>query len=133
MTINPLTMRLKAAKRELLALKTAHTRGLGNVRIYVRTENIDPTGHTSGVWQLKFTIDFDPRFTAYPFVNVAPAMTNSGGYTMELYEQQYSNNGYSMVVTAYWWRRTSSGNTYSIQFNSTSPIIGLSYTWKEEE
>lgn len=128
MTINPLTMRLKAIKRELLALKTAHTRGLGNVKIYTSTITIDPSGHTTSFWDITIRIDFDPSFVAYPFVNIIPAANSSYQHTLELVGQDYANGGYSLN-TKYIWRYVA--NTNSIMILATAPIVGYTYEWGE--
>ena len=129
MTINPLTMKIKAAKRELLALKTAHTRGLGNVKIYTTTITIDTTGHTTGFWDITFTLDFDQAFTAYPLVNFIATMDSNRDYSMELEGQDYSDGGYTLNAKFAW--RYKAG-TNSITIDSTSPVVGYSYTWAED-
>lgn len=128
MTINPLTMRIKAAKRELLALKTAHTRGLGNVKIYSSTITIDPTGHTSSFWDIEVSIDFDPSYVAYPFVNITPAISQNREHTLEVVGQDYSNGGYSLNAQFIWRYKT---GTNSIKVFATAPIIDYSYRWLE--
>lgn len=129
MTINPLTMRLKAAKRELLALKTAHTRGLGNVRIYNSTITIDPTGHTTGIWDIIVSINFDQAFVAYPFVNFAPTIDPSNNHSLEVVGQDYSNGGFSLNAQFVWRYRA---GTNTITVHSTAPVINYSYEWLEE-
>lgn len=128
MTINPLTMRIKAAKKELLALKTAHTRGLGNVKIYSSTITIDPTGHTSSFWDIAVSIDFDPSYVAYPFVNITPTISQNREHTLEVVGQDYSNGGYSLNAQFIW--RYKAG-TNSIKVFATAPIVGYSYRWLE--
>lgn len=127
MTINPLTMRLKAAKRELLALKTAHTRGLGNVRIYTTTLDIDPTGHTTGWWSLIVNINFDQAFVAYPFVNFAVRFNSNN--SMEAVGQDYANGGYSLRAQFIW---RYSGDTDTVSVSSTAPVINYTYEWMED-
>lgn len=127
MTINPLTMRIKAAKRELLALKTAHTRGLGNVRIYTTTLAIDPTGHTTGWWGLIVNINFDQAFVAYPFVNFAVRFNSNN--SMEAVGQDYVNGGYSLRAQ-FIWRYSGDADTVSV--SSTAPVINYTYEWLEE-
>ena len=128
MTINPLTMRIKAAKKELLALKTAHTRGLGNVKIYSSDITIDPTGHTSSFWDIAVSIDFDPSYVAYPFVNITPTISQNREHTLEVVGQDYSNGGYSLNAQFIW--RYKAG-TNSIKVFATAPIVGYSYRWLE--
>lgn len=129
MTINPLTMRLKVAKRELLALKTAHTRGLGNVRIYTSTITIDPTDHTTGIWDLVVNIDFDQAFVAYPFVNFASAIDSNNNHSLEVVGQDYTNGGYSLRAQFVWRYRV---GTNTITVYSTAPVINYSYEWLED-
>ena len=128
MSIDLFSLKLKAAKRELLGLKTAHTRGLGNIRIYTTTIEIDPTGHTSGIYFIDLVVDFDSSFAAYPFVNFAPYMDGDGDYSFDPIGVDYSNNGRTLNVRGAWLYYKAGTNFVAIQ--STAPIVSWSYNWE---
>lgn len=128
MSIDLFSMKLKAAKRELLGLKTAHTRGLGNIRIYTMTIDIDPTGHTSGVYFIDFVFNFDNSFAAYPFVNFLPSIDQKNDHYLELIGLDYSNNGRTLNVRgAYIFSKEAS----YVVIQSTAPIISWNYIWED--
>lgn len=129
MTVDLLSLRIKEAKRELTALKTAHKRGLGNVKIYTYDFNIDPTGHDTGIWELVVRVDFDSSFAAYPFVYIAPQIGQSFSYSLEVATTDYRNDGYTAFVRCIWGYEN--GMTKSTVV-STSPIVNVSYTWKAQ-
>lgn len=66
-----LVQRLKAAKRELTALKTAHRRGLGLLKVYRIEETfITPSGQ--GTYEgVKITISFSRNFAKKPMVHLS--------------------------------------------------------------
>lgn len=127
MSVDLFSLKLKAAKRELLGLKTAHTRGLGNIRIYTTTIEIDPTGHTSGIYFIDLVVDFDASFAAYPFVNFVPSMSQTNEYYFEPIGLDYSNDGRTLNVRGAWFYYQ--GTNY-VKIQSTAPIVNWSYTWE---
>lgn len=127
MSIDLFSLKLKAAKRELLGLKTAHTRGLGNIRIYTTTIEIDPTGHTSGVYFIDLVVNFDTSFATYPFVNFSPYMDGEGGFAFDPIGVDYSNNGRTLNVRGAWIYRT---GTNFVVIQSTAPIVSWNYDWE---
>lgn len=124
--MNLLTTKIKSIKRELTALKTSHARGLGNVKIYHRIVQVDPSGHETGASYMTITVTFDRRFTAYPMAQIIPTMTYSGDYSMEMTGLDYSDQGYTMNAELVWIYES---GTASFTIESTSPVNNVSYTW----
>lgn len=129
MSQNMLVDRLKAAKRELTALKTAHKRGLGNLRVYTQKYEIPYAGHESGLWNLIITVEFDNSFTAYPFVYLLPTRLGGSGFFAALLVQatiEYIDGGYgARMGTVYYHSATD--NSFTVV--STAPVISVSYEW----
>lgn len=129
MSQNMLVDRLKAAKRELTALKTAHKRGLGNLRVYNQKYEIPYSGHESGLWNLVISVKFDTSFTAYPFVYLLPTRRSDGGSRTALLIQatiEYTDSGYgARMGTVYF--HTSTDNSFTVV--ATSPVTSVSYEW----
>lgn len=97
MTVNLLSQRLKAVKRELTALKTAHMRGLGLVETYRYTGYIE---YQSGLSTLKFNIDFSNDYAAYPFFQIMPyGGIGSSDWILGGMSATYYNNGYSVEIS----------------------------------
>lgn len=65
-----LVQRLKAAKRELTALKTAHRRGLGLLKVYNYEETFTPPGGQGNYNDVKITISFSQKFAKNPLVHL---------------------------------------------------------------
>lgn len=125
MSQNLLVQRLKFAKRELTALKTAHQRGLGLLKVYSKTIVIQPpSGSATFYW---LTIDLEFSISNYPFIQMYLVENDiSDTPTNTLPEFEYTNGGnkaeYRLVLQ-------NTGTTYSIRFNSTSPIASTNYSW----
>lgn len=126
MTVDLLTSRLKAVKRELTALKTSHMRGLGRIKIYGQTLTI-PTGQT-GIHELDIDVTLDSSFAAFPFTQVLPAVNNAGFYTMEVDGFTYVD-GYHVKYHMLWFERTNASGTNYARVVSTSPITNVTYNW----
>lgn len=124
--MNLLATKVKEIKRELTALKTAHTRGLGNVKIYHHLVQVDPSGHETGAYYMYVTITFDRRFAAYPMAQFYPTMLANGDYTMELTGLDYTDQGYTMEAELVWIYEA---DTTSFTVESTSPVDTVTYTW----
>lgn len=121
-----LSQRLIAAKRELTALKTAHGRGLGLIKIYRKDIQIDTSGHEDGVYYLTIQIEFDRSFAAYPFVD---SLQNGQDDYASLLNQGYSDEGFLMYQEFLWITDTSSPN-HVISVFSTTPILETTYVWR---
>lgn len=124
--MNNLSLRLKYAKRELTALKTAHLRGLGLVKVFSREVQLDLSPYVGELGYIRVTVDFDSSFVAYPFVNIIPRAVSSGtrvfGDPLEIY---YTNAGYSLN-TRMTWAYSGSGFT-SFFVEAISPIDSVNY------
>lgn len=124
--MNLLATKIKEIKRELTALKTAHTRGLGNIKIYDYFVQVDPSGHQTGAYYLNVTITFDRRFAAYPMAQFYPTMLDNGDYSMELTGLDFADSGYTMKAELVWIYEA---GTASFTIESTSPVDTVTYTW----
>lgn len=127
MSQNLLVERLKFAKRELTALKTAHRRGLGNLKVYKKKITPPSSGHDSGFWYLIVTVDFDRRFSSYPFTYSLSTREINGNQSIEPVSFNYINNGFSARYGAIYLYSASRDNSFTII--STAPIISTAYTW----
>lgn len=127
--MNTLADRIKAINKELTALKTAHKRGLGNLRIYSKKVEIDPTGHEAPrFWGFEVTIDFDNKFASYPFAYMLPTMSDSGATSVTQQRAfTYTNNGFTIRFKAIYY--FSSVDSSSFTIISTSPVTSVSYRW----
>lgn len=128
MTVDLLSARLKAAKRELTALKTAHERGLGNLRVYEFQDTIPSAGHQDEAWTLMISIDFDEKFSPYPFIYLIPTIQNTGlRFNVDAEGFQYTNGGKSAEYKIYYSYEEAALDLYTII--STAPIINVQYRW----
>lgn len=122
--MNTLAQRIKFAKRELTNLKTAHGRGIGNLKVYTKSINIT---HTGGSQLLNLVVDFSNSGVVYPFVQVFGSMNpNTYENNLDVLGAGYTNSGrtYKMMGT---WRLGTGMNTIYIE--STLPVSSVSYTW----
>ncbi|MBP5470025.1 MAG: hypothetical protein J6Z11_12365 [Candidatus Riflebacteria bacterium] len=127
MTVNLLSQKLKAAKKEITDLKTAHKRGFGNLKIYRQKQIIDVSGHPTGTYYiLSVNVNFSSSFSAYPFVSIIP---NAENYAQNIILQRYFNNGYS-ITQEFLWNTNSSLNSHFVEIFSISPITSVSYNWR---
>jgi len=126
---NLFVQRLKHAKRELTALKTACQRGLGTVKIYSETAAGLEVGHTSGSWAVTITANLDQAFAAYPFMMVVPQVDSSFAYSLEVTSMQYEDSGYTAKFKANWKYDANAGGVVTIY--STSPIDSVSFSWSQ--
>lgn len=124
--MNLLATKIRDIKRELTALKTAHTRGLGNVKIYQKLVQVDPSGHQTGAYYMNVTITFDRRFAAYPLAQFYPTMLANGEYTMDIVGLDYADSGYTLRTELVW---VYEAGTSSFTIESTSPVDTVTYTW----
>ena len=134
MTVNLLSQRLKAAKRELTNLKTAHKRGLGTLKVY-RTEHyfeddgIEPPDNFRGTLRIKFSRSFAP----YPFFYVVPTASGSAPWYNTTYSIQvrgisFEDNGYTAVISGDIFY----GSNYlfeKVVIFSTAPIDSTTGNW----
>lgn len=130
MNQNLLVERLKFAKRELTALKTAHLRGLGNLRVYRRLETLITPAVERGSYELFIEISFSSNYAPYPFVNVLAGPEIDGVALYGFDEFEYTENGRkARVVGGGLFYRPSLALEYEII--STAPVNNISVTWRE--
>ena len=123
MSQNLLVERLKYAKRELTALKTAHRRGLGLLRVYTATYSAQGTTQSpSTLAILRIKIDFGG--IAYPLVTY---FTHYDNFISTDASFQYVDNGYGAEFQCITFDYI--GATYKIYIQSTSPISNISHRW----
>lgn len=119
-----LVQRLKAAKRELTALKTAHRRGLGLLKIYHYEYDIPPPSGDVSFYRLTVNVSFD--ISPFPFVQrfmvVDDIYYNPFSADEEII---YAANGWTSQIKAVYLL----ASHYTMALNSTSPIISMSYSW----
>lgn len=129
---NLLVNKIKNAKRELTALKTAHNRGLGLVKVYRSIlRYVDTSIPNNYYGDAVVTVDFDNSFGAYPFTYIEGRIDGvrstvyKGWYSADMQQVRYSNNGYRAVFYGKIWY--SSGTYFNrLYVYSTSPIISIS-------
>lgn len=124
MTVNLLSQRLKAAKRELTALKTAHMRGLGNMKAFSQKVVVPQDGHT-GIHDFTVTVETDNKYAPYPFISLFPLGTRNGDWTFELTNIFY-NTGYNITFKLLWLYDEGTNGFYVV---SSSPIKSINYIW----
>ena len=123
-----LSQRFRNAKKELTALKTAHKRGFGNVRIFSHRIDLNTSGHETGIWYLNVTVNFSQSFAAYPFVTFVPAMNSDGDSSIfETIGIDYSNGGFSLSSRMLYIYES---GLNSFWIYSTTPITSASYNWE---
>lgn len=130
-----LVQRLKAAKRELTALKTAHKRGLGLLRIY-RTQylfsDIPGISDQEIYSSVKTTITFSTTFEPYPFAYLVGMLRESSQsvlLSVETRQVEYSNNGYTITFTGSIAIYYSDLGLDRMFLYSTSPPTSISCDW----
>jgi hypothetical protein len=123
--MNTLAQRLKFAKRELTALKTAHIRGIGNLKIYSKTVSIIPeSGHTL----LNIIVKFSESSPKYPFVQVFGMADTATTYNYTILGGGYSEDGKTFQASGIGLIREGKDLIY---VESTSPINDVEYYWGE--
>ena len=123
-----LVERLKRAKQELTALKTAHKRGVGMLKVF--EENIAPQAPDHTPWELTMTISFGVNTTPYPFsYAIAKTLDEedyywSYGFTQDKIE--YINEHTVRVAGGFW-----ASNPVPIRIFSIAPVDSISYSWSK--
>lgn len=124
-----LVQRLKAAKRELTALKTAHRRGLGLLKVYDKIVSLEIPQDPSYYYYVEFDITFAQGSSPYPFIELIPkvfsgtaAFTANGGI-------EYYNGGMACKMVYSWVSSTPSVDT--VTFLSTAKISTISQNWRQ--
>lgn len=121
-----LSQRLRNAKKELTALKTAHRRGLGLLKIYKESYTASaPPSSTAVYW---ITIDINFSLSAYPFVqHYMRTDIGDPSFISTETEIEYKNSGMTIE-----YRQMIYGldSEYKFDIISTSPIESMTYDWR---
>lgn len=125
--MNTLSQRLKYAKRELTALKTAHFRGIGLVKVFSREVHVDLSPYVGELGYIRITVDFDNSYVPYPLAQIIPKVTSSGIIVFsDALEIFYLNNGYSLRTRLTWAYSGSGISDFYVE--ALSPIADINYT-----
>lgn len=124
--MNLLTQQIKNAKKELLALKTNHNRGLGMLKIYKYNYIIPPPPDPElSFWWLNMTFTFE--MSAYPFLQRNLQFNDISKNLFSTAEEfGYINNGWGATISA---RYGNLNRNYDVVVYCTSPITSMSYSW----
>lgn len=122
MSQNLLGERLKNAKRELTALKTAHRRGLGLLKVY-KEEYTVTAPSTEAYW---LTIDLEIKGAIYPFVQLYAKTNDSGSTVARGAEFEYKDGGKTAEFRVVCW---DDKLNYDLVVYSTSPIESMKVEW----
>lgn len=132
--MNTLAQRLKFAKRELTALKTAHRRGLGLMKVYKTIHYFEDDDISYGYeYNGVLTLNFSAGSSPYPYFNVLAASEELSEYyieakTIDIASVRYTNSGHSAEVSGRIFYGY--GDIYDkIIIYSAAPIISTSGTW----
>lgn len=128
MTQNLLVERLKYAKRELTALKTAHTRGLGMLRVYRRSVDLlSPS--SAGYYRVTITATFSSLFAPFPYAQgvLGPVPSNIVILQQEEFEYSSDGKGFTSVISGYFFN-----GSIPIEYEilSLAPISNLNTQWE---
>lgn len=129
MTINPLTMRIKAIKRELLALKTSHTKSASLLKVFSATSFVPLRDNDYTL--ARIIIKFSEDYGAFPYfrVEIEPTGFPAYNYGSNIYigTEAYDSTGYRLEVEIAQLGIPGYSNNFKV--TSTSPITSISYEW----
>lgn len=122
-----LVQRLKAAKRELTALKTAHRRGLGLLKVYRREETFTPPGGQGTYNGVKITISFSRNFAKSPLVSLS-GLTMGSMTVQSLYVNsvKYIDDFSLEIIADLVWTSVIPNKFVII---SSAPVEEVNYVW----
>lgn len=131
MTVNLLTQRLKSAKRELTNLKTAHKRGLGNLKVFKNEYTFVPPGG-EGSPDGKIIFKFSQNLAPYPFAYVVGYgyQLTYGNYIscVDVDSITYKDNGYTIEMDASFLYLPNVVPNKFILYSNSLPI-SIQYVW----
>lgn len=131
--INLLTTRVKDAKSELTALKTAYVRGLGLMDVYTYNGTANPPSRED--YFFKMVVTFDPEFAQNPLtymsIGIGDLQAPWLGSALEIYNQTFTSDGFALTVNGLISWAADDIATYTIY--STSPITNVSWEWTLDE
>lgn len=127
--MNTLAQRLKFAKRELTALKTAHRRGLGNLRVYRRNELLTPPYSERDIYVITIKLSFSSNFAPFPYIQVVQGAENPSipRFIFEDFEY-YSDGMGATVVASGLFDSGSPSMPYEIL--SLAPVTNIETDWR---
>lgn len=127
--MNTLSQRLKYAKRELTALKTAHPRGLGNLRVYRKNETI-VSPSVMGAYEARISGSFSSLFAPYPYTQIVLGEypENIALLTMEDFEYTSDGMGFATVITGLFAQPAISIN---LEILSLAPVENIEVEWSQ--
>lgn len=114
MTENSLVDRLRFAKEELTALKTAHLHGLNTLKVFRSYSEIETCDNA------RLVIDFDKNFAAYPLVDICGISGVIEAFSSVSMYYEFSSDGYTMYVTV---DNVHADTEFAVI--STSPVVNL--------
>lgn len=115
MTENSLVDRLRFAKKELTALKTAHLHGLNTLKVFRYDSEVRANDGS-----VRFIVDFDKNFAAYPLVEFCAISGDIQAFLDCFTQYKFTNDGYTMEMAK---ENVYFDTTFAVI--STSPIVGL--------
>lgn len=129
MTINPLTMRIKAAKRELLALKMSHAKSASLLKVFSTISSVPLPSEEAAL--AKIIINFSEDYGAFPYFRIEIEPTGfpafNQGSNIYIGTETYDSTGYRLEVEIVQIGVPDYSNNFKV--TSTSPITNVSYEW----
>lgn len=126
--MNTLGQRLKYARRELTALKTAHPRGLGNLRVY-RKSGTTTSPATNGVYRITIKGTFSSLFTPYPFFQAMLGSVSAPVLNLVFDGLEYNGGGMAFTATISGWF-LNAPVTVGYEILSLAPVEITSVAWE---
>lgn len=121
-----LVERLKRAKQELTALKTAHKRSTSLIKRYSQVYEVQTLGAT-GTKILEIQVEFTQNSTQNPFLTIAPMLSEYGVFRPVPSGIFYSEDG--MTATGKWYIFFSSAMTaYHFKISTIGDISTITHT-----
>lgn len=131
--MNTLSQRLKYAKKELTALKTAHPRGLGNLRVYRRIETIVSPADGGGrirEYEAKISGNFSSLFAPYPYTQVVIGNSPEDVSMLSMADFEYTSDGmgFATIIDGLF---TQPSVPITFEILSLAPVDGIEVEWSE--
>ena len=129
MTVDLLSVKLKDAKRELTALKTAHTRGLGMLKLYTFVLDLDVEGRLA-FWTIKIVVNLKEGQSPYPFLECIPSIdADVSNDVIDMVGIEFTNDGMSIALYFEWLASVYPAD--KITFYCTSQIDNCTQEWSQ--
>lgn len=119
--------KLARLKREVNALKTSHSRGVGLIKLYSRSTSVDVSS-TSGFFNIIVSVTISRQSPAFPLLTMRADYVPEELYVNgSLSGLGYSPDGYT-ITGSFFALFNSSISTRNIRVVSTSVIEEINYT-----